>query len=102
MDLYGSNPFRILGVRSDASEKDTARAAGRLLKWIEIGEAPQAHDALCYLGAFRRTREQASPGRAMRRSRVDLACDVFGLRSSRLRFRGLGGSHLQNDFPAHA
>jgi Skp family chaperone for outer membrane proteins len=58
MDLYGGNPFRILGVRSDASEKDTARAASRLLKWIEIGEAPQAYDALCYLGSFRRTREQ--------------------------------------------
>ena len=58
MDFYSCNPFRILGVRSDVSEKEAARAASRLLKWIEIGETPQVNDALPYLGSLRATREQ--------------------------------------------
>lgn len=58
MDLYSGNAFRILGVRSDASGKEAERAAGRLLKWIELGEIPQVEDALPYLGSLRRTREQ--------------------------------------------
>ena len=58
MDLYRDNPFRILGVNSDVSEKEVGKAASRLLKWIEIGETPQIKDALPYLGLLRITREQ--------------------------------------------
>lgn len=58
MELYSANPFRILGVRSDVSDREAGRAAGRLLKWIELGETPQADDLLPYLGSLQRTREQ--------------------------------------------
>lgn len=58
MDSYSGNAFRILGMRSDASGKEAARAADRLLKWIELGEIPQVEDPLPYLGSLRRTREQ--------------------------------------------
>lgn len=58
MDFYSDNPFRILGLNSDASGSEAGKAASRLLKWIEIGEIPQIIDALPYLGSLRPTREQ--------------------------------------------
>lgn len=58
MDFYSDNPFRILGVRSDVSEKEAGRAARRLLNSIEIEETPQINDALPYIGSLRTTREQ--------------------------------------------
>ena len=41
VDPYGGNPFRVLGVGSNASGKEAASGADRLLKWIELGELPQ-------------------------------------------------------------
>ena len=58
MDPYGGNPFRVLGVRSNASAKEAARGADRLLKWIELGEIPQVEDLLPYLDLIQRNREQ--------------------------------------------
>ena len=58
MDPYSGNPFRVLGVRSNASAKEAARGADRLLKWIELGEIPQVEDVLPYLDSIQRNREQ--------------------------------------------
>jgi hypothetical protein len=57
MDPYSGNPFRVLGLRSDASTKDIARIADRFLKWIEIGEKPQVAETLPYLRSVTRDRE---------------------------------------------
>ena len=57
MDPYSGNPFRVLGLRSDASAKDIARVADRFLKWIEIGETPQVVETLPYLRGLTRDRE---------------------------------------------
>ena len=57
MNPYSSNPFCILGLRSDASSKEIARASGRLLKWLEIGEIPQVEELLPFLRPIRRDRE---------------------------------------------
>ena len=58
VDPYSTNPFRVLGLRSDASGKDTGRGVDRLLKWIELGETPQVEDLFPYLGLLRRDRDQ--------------------------------------------
>jgi len=58
VDPYVSNPFRVLGLQSNASCKEAGRTADRLLKWIELGEIPQVDDLLPYLGVLRRDREQ--------------------------------------------
>jgi hypothetical protein len=58
LDSYSGNPFRVLGLRSDASGKEAGRTADRLLKWIELGEIPQVEEALPYLASLRRSREQ--------------------------------------------
>ena len=58
MDPYSRNPFRVLGVRSNASPKEAARGADRLLKWIELGEIPQVKELLPYLDPIQRNREQ--------------------------------------------
>jgi hypothetical protein len=57
MDPYSGNSFRVLGLRSDASSKEIARASDRLLKWIEIGETPQVEEALPFLQTVGRDRE---------------------------------------------
>jgi len=57
MNPYSGNPLRILGLRSDASSKEIARASGRLLKWLEIGEPPQVEELLPFLRPIRRDRE---------------------------------------------
>jgi hypothetical protein len=57
MDPYSRNPFRVLGLRSDASAREVARSSDRLLKWIELGETPTAEDLLPYLQAPERGRE---------------------------------------------
>jgi tetratricopeptide (TPR) repeat protein len=57
VNLYGSHPFRILGLRSDASAREIARVSDRLLKWIEIGEAPQVVEPLPFLPAINRDGE---------------------------------------------
>ena len=54
---YVSNPFRVLGLRSDASPKEVARISDRSLKWIEIGEKPQVVESLPFLPATSRDRE---------------------------------------------
>jgi hypothetical protein len=54
LDLYSGNPFRVLGLRSDASSKEIARASGRLLKWLEIEEKPQVEEPLPFLRMIRR------------------------------------------------
>ncbi len=58
VDPYSSNPFRVLGLRSTASEKETGRSADRLLKWIELDESPQIPDLLPHLGSLRRDRDE--------------------------------------------
>jgi hypothetical protein len=58
VDPYGGNPFRVLGVGPNCSGKESARAADRLLKWIELGETPEVEDLLPYLGLLPRDREQ--------------------------------------------
>src|SRR5437899_6647265 len=58
VDPYTSNPFRVLGLRSNASGKEAGRGADRLLKWIELGEIPQEEDLLPYLGMLRRDRDR--------------------------------------------
>jgi len=58
VDPYRSNPFRVLGIRSSASNKETGRSADRLLKWIELNEAPQTPDLLPHLGSSRRGRDE--------------------------------------------
>ncbi len=58
VDPYSGNPFRVLGLRSDASAKEAGRGADRLLKWIEVGETPRVEDLLPYLGLLRRDRGQ--------------------------------------------
>src|SRR4051812_6182309 len=57
-DPYSCNPFRVLGVESNASGKEAGRSADRVLKWIELGEVPEVQDMLPYLGSLRRDREQ--------------------------------------------
>jgi len=57
-DPYGGNPFRVLGVGSNSSNKEAARSADRLLKWIELGEIPEVHEVFPYFGLLRRDREQ--------------------------------------------
>jgi len=54
---YVSNPFRVLGLRSDASPKEIARISDRFLKWIEIGETPQVVESLPFLPLTGRDRE---------------------------------------------
>jgi len=58
VDPYGGNPFRVLGVASNSSGKEVARGAHCLLKWIKLGETPEVHELLPYLGLLRRDREQ--------------------------------------------
>jgi len=58
VDPYSTNPFRVLGLRSNASGKDTGRGVDRLLKWIELGETPQVEDLFPYLGLLQRDRDQ--------------------------------------------
>src|SRR5271166_3662611 len=57
MDLYNGNPFRILGLRSDASSKEIARVSDRLLKWMEIGETPPVEEFVPFLRNIGRDRE---------------------------------------------
>jgi hypothetical protein len=57
MNPYVANPFRVLGLRSDASSREIARASDRLLKWIEIGETPQVVESLPFLPVVSRDAE---------------------------------------------
>lgn len=50
MEYYTENPFRVLGLPSTASVTEAARKSERLLKWIELGEAPPVDDVLPFLG----------------------------------------------------
>jgi hypothetical protein len=54
---YVSNPFSVLGLRSDASPKEIARISDRFLKWIEVGETPQVVESLPFLAPAGRDRE---------------------------------------------
>jgi len=57
MNPYIGNPFRVLGLRSNASSREIARASDRLLKWIEIGETPQVEETLPFLPTIGRDGE---------------------------------------------
>jgi hypothetical protein len=57
MEYYSENPFRVLGLPSTASVTEAARKAQRLLKWIELDEAPPIEDFLSFLGRLRLDRD---------------------------------------------
>jgi hypothetical protein len=51
MNPYVENPFRILGLPSTASFKESARSANRLLQLIELGENPAITGLFPFLGS---------------------------------------------------
>ena len=76
MHLITHNPYRIIGIFSNASEKDIVRQKSLMQRYLEIGREPSSELDFKYLPKINRSKDLL----ALKKKRSDYFMHYFGLR----------------------